>query len=124
MWPILKTVLTIIKLGLFLLAIGLSIANINERYNSNKTTATSSIVDLASIEFPLKISVLINPGFSSEEIRNAGYRDGFYYFSGLSKFDHEKSHIGWAGHTADGGNVDNVTGRIEIKGVVKKNTAK
>ena len=68
MWSNIKNLLTFIKLGLFLLAIVLSIANINERFNSNKTTSTSYIADLASVDFPLKISVLINPGFKFKEL--------------------------------------------------------
>ena len=102
-------VLTFIKLGLFLLAIGLSIANINERFNSNKTTSTSHIADLAIMDFPLKISVLINPGFKFKELERVGYWEG-HYFSGVSKYN--DSHIGWAGHTPKGGNAGNMTGMI------------
>ena len=111
MWSNIKNLLTFIKLGLFLLAIVLSIANINERFNSNKTTSTSYIADLASVDFPLKISVLINPGFKFKELSRVGYWERSY-FNGLSKYN--DSHIGWAGHTRKGGTpgIMNMTGMI------------
>ena len=105
----LKQVLTIIELGLFLLAIVLSIANMNERYNTNKTTTKTSQVSLSDIEFPLKLSILINPGFAEEELRKFGYDNLEDYLSGQFEYQDRVS-FGWARHTEYGVTIGNVSG--------------
>ena len=109
----LEYVLTIIELGFFLLAIVLSIANMNERYNTNKTTTTTSEVSLSDIEFPLKLSILINPGFAEEELKKFGYDNLDDYFSGRFGYEDFDGYFsgkdqlmpvrfGWASHTEYG----------------------
>ena len=103
----LKQALTIIELGLFLLAIVLSIANMNERSNTNKTTTKTSQVSLSDIEFPLKLSVLINPGFAEEELRKFGYDNLEDYFSGQfgnkdRDDDSMPPRFGWVSHAEFG----------------------
>ena len=109
MWSTLKTVSTILKLVFFLLAIGLSIANIHSSFYSNKTTTSTSIVNISSIEFPLKISIFVYPGFILSNYTGYYDFDPAYFFSGVSRFG--MSRIGWAGHTEQGGTLGTVTGR-------------
>ena len=112
MWFTLKTVLTILKLIFFLLAIGLSIANIHSSFYSNKTTTSTSIVNISSIQFPLKISIFVYPGFILSNYTGYYDFDPAYFFSGVSRFSGRgKSRIGWAGHTEQGGTLGTVTGR-------------
>ena len=118
----LKYVLTIFELGFFLLAIFLSIANINVRYNTNKTTTTTSLQHLSDIEFPLKLSFLINPGFAEEELDKFGYDNPDDYFSGRFGYEDEDEYpdpgqdqsmpvrFGWASHTEDGLTTGTVSG--------------
>ena len=80
MKPLIKTLLSIFKLGLFLLAIILSILNMDERYNKNKTTTRFRNVDLSKIVFPLKFSILINPGFIEDNLWKTGYASVGSYF--------------------------------------------
>ena len=106
----LRNVLTFFKFFLFSLAICLSISNMNERYNTNKTTTTTQHSDLSYMAFPLKVSVLVNPGFDQEELKAAGYESASGYFMGRSKYK-KKNHFGWAGHTPEGGTIGNVSGK-------------
>ena len=125
MWSMQKQVLAVIELGLFLLAIFLSIANMNVRYNTNKTTTKTHQVSLSDIEFPLKFSILINPGFAEEDLAKFGYDDLDDYFSG--KFGNEDPgkdesmpvRYGWAGHTEYGrtfGTVSGINNKISFLG--------
>ena len=116
MLSILKILLTVIELGFFLLAIALSIANMNERYNTNKTTTKTEQVSLSDIEFPLKLSILINPGFAEEDLAKFGYDDLDDYFSGKfgnqdpGKDEAKPVRYGWAGHTEYGRSFGTVSG--------------
>ena len=97
MKPHVKTVLTIFKLGLFLLAIILSILNMDDRYNTNKTTTRTWSVDHSEILFPLKFSILINPGFVEDNLKNAGYEETENYFRGDISPENQ-TYLGWAGN--------------------------
>ena len=65
---------------------------------------------LEQIPFPLKFSVLINPGFDISKLNEVGYSSSERYILGQSKLD--KKHIGWAGLTEDGSKVGNVSGKF------------
>ena len=107
----LGTVLSIIKFGLIILAICLSISNMHDSYSTNKTTTTSKYVFLKDIVFPLKFSILISPGFNEASLDDVGYDSSSSYFQGKSKHEPEK-HFGWAGHTPQGTTVGNVSGQL------------
>ena len=115
--------LNILNVSFFLLAIILTIWNINERFYTNKTTTLTSSEKLEQIQFPLKISFLINPGFDASKLTEVGYSSPRGYILGQSIWD--KAHIGWAGFTEDGSTVNNVSGKfpnstiLERKGAVK-----
>ena len=110
MWHVLKIVLTIFKIGLFLLAIMLSLANIDDRYNKNKTTTRTSLVDLKDIKFPLKFSILVHPGFDPNLLRTAGYNNPTGYFAGRSMY--QDGVFGWAGHSKEGEPISSVSGNL------------
>ena len=117
MKPLVKTLLSIFKLGLFLLAVILSILNMDERYNTNKTTTKTWNMDLSEIFFPLKFSLLINPGFVKEKLEHAGYQSDYNvvenYFRGeiSSESEHQGS-LGWAGNTL--GTVSGIKQHIDL----------
>ena len=92
-----QTLLTVFKLGLFLLAIILSILNIDDRYNTNKTTTTTWSVDHSEIFFPLNFSILITPGFVEDNLKKAGYEGIVSYFSGIIASENQTYNRGWAG---------------------------
>jgi len=92
-----RTLLTALKLGLFLLAIILSILNMDDRYNTNRTTTMTWSVDLSEILFPLKFSILINPGFVEDNFKKAGYKDEADYFHGLISSE-SQTYLGWVGN--------------------------
>ena len=103
MWPKLRILLTLIQLGLFLLAIILSIANMEERYNRNKTTTETYQTSLSDIKFPLKLSILIYPGFSEENLAKFGYDNPENYFSGIYGKEDPDNNLsmtyGWRGQS-------------------------
>ena len=106
---LIKTVLTILKLGLFLLAGILGILNMDDRYNTNKTTTRTWNLDISEIMFPLKFSILINPGYIEDNLRKIGYRHVFDYFEGVITSENQTS-LGWAGKTTDGRTIGTVAG--------------
>ena len=110
MWAISKQLLKIFELGLFILAIFLSIANINERYNTNKTTTKTYQASLSEIEFPLKLSILINPGFAQEDLAIFGYEEPNDYFAGRGQSGPKSYGYGWVGHSEYGGVIGSVSG--------------
>ena len=109
MWSMQKQVLAVIELGLFLLAIALSIANMDERYNTNKTTTKTDHVSLSDIEFPVKFSIVIYPGFSEEALALFGYANPEDYFSGYYGIEDPDGNFsrnyGWTGYSEFGANV-------------------
>ena len=108
MLPRLRNILTLFNLCLFLLAVSLIILNIHDRYFTNKTSVSTESVKMSERSFPVSISIVVNPGFEEEALQEAGYHDTYNYFAGRSKYDN--GNIGWAGHTADGGVIDDVSG--------------
>ena len=112
MFPKLRSVLTFFKLSFFLLAICLTILNINERYNTNETTAATNAVDMAKVDFPISFSIIVNPGFTRAYL-SKGYLNIDDYFLGLGGFRDE--HYGWAGHTEEGGIISTVAGNIKFR---------
>ena len=118
MWPKLKVLLTIIQLGLFLLAIFLSIANMDERYNRNKTTTNTYQASLSDIKFPVKFSILIFPGFSEENLALLGYANPEDYFSGNYGNEDSDSHFsrnyGWTGHSEFGATVSGICHKMNF----------
>ena len=118
MWPMLKILLTIIQLGLFLLAIFLSIANMDERYNRNKTTTNTYQASLSDIEFPVKFSILIYPGFSEEYLALVGYDNPEEYFSG--NYGNEDPdgqfswNYGWTGHSQFAATVSGIRDKMNF----------
>ena len=110
MWAISKQLLKIFELGLFILAIILSIANMDERYNTNKTTTKTYQASLSEIEFPLKLSILINPGFAQEDLAIFGYEEPNDYFAGRGQTQSLPISFGWAGHSEYGGVIGTVSG--------------
>ena len=93
-----------------MLAICLSIWNIHDRFYTNITSVATYEVDMSARAFPVSISLVITPGFNETALQEAGYQATYNYFTGRSKY--ENNHVGWAGHTADGGVKDDVSGRI------------
>ena len=61
-----------------------------------------------SVPFPVLFKICINPAFNDEELRKTGYSSSWGYFEGRSRYN--RSHIGWAGHRADGSIVSSVQG--------------
>ena len=102
-----KKVLKVVNLLFFLLAIVLSIFNIHQRFFTNQTTDHTTNVDLQDIQFPLRFSILVNPGFSQNNLWSAGYYNPYSYFRGTSRFGGK---MGWAGHNSEGGTVGSVSG--------------
>jgi formylmethanofuran dehydrogenase subunit B len=118
MFPRIKNILTLLKLSLFLLAICLSIWNIRDRFYTNKTSVATATVEMSKRAFPVSISLVITPGFNETALEEAGYQDTYNYFTGRSKY--KNNNVGWAGHTADGGVMDEVSGRICSLGIRHK----
>ena len=106
------SVLSILNTSFFLLAICLTIWNINERFNTNKTTTFTNEEKLDHILFPLKFTVLVNPGFDLAKLKEVGYSAVGLYISGKDKWG--GPHIGWAGHTEDGSIIGNVSGKLTV----------
>ena len=102
--------LTILNLILFLLAVCLTLWNIHERFNTNKTTTSTKNEKVEHIQFPLKFSILINPGFHLSQLKTLGYQSSNSYIFGINKWG--KPRIGWAGLTEDGAAIGNVSGKI------------
>ena len=102
--------LTLLNAFLFLLAICLTLWNIHERFNTNKTTTFTNNQKLEHIPFPLKFSILINPGFHLSQLKKLGYQSSNSYIFGINKWG--KPRIGWAGLTEDGAAIGNVSGKI------------
>ena len=94
MCPTLGSLITIFKLSFFLLAICLTILNINERYNTNKISVSTYAVDRSTIDFPISFSIIVNPGL--KDLFSNGYwaHPTSGYYRGESKFDND--HFGWA----------------------------
>ena len=112
------SILDILNVSLFLLAICLTIWNINQRYNTNKTTSITTHEKLEEIVFPLKFSLLINPGFDQSKIVEMGYPSSALYINGENIFG--RPQIGWAGHTKAGSTIGNVSGTLEKNKLIKK----
>ena len=68
-------------------------------------------VDFDKIDFPLVFKICIKPGFNETELRILGYHNSLDYLFGQSKYN--ESLFDWAGHTADGKIVSNVSGNRE-----------
>ena len=102
--------LNILNVSLFLLAVCLTIWNINQRFNTNKTTTFTNNERLEQIPFPLKFSILINPGFDLSKLDEVGYSHAGSYLFGVNKW--KKNRIGWAGLNEDGSTVGNVSGKF------------
>ena len=103
-----KILLQLFKTGLFLLAIVLSILNVYERFYTNKTTTKTQYVDLSEIEFPLKFSFLITPGFVEDNLKKVGYYNEGNYFMGV--IGQNDTNLGWAGNTSEEKNTGSVSG--------------
>ena len=99
--------LDILNFSLFLLAICLTIWNINQRYNTNKTTTIINHV------FPLKFSILINPGFDHSKLVEMGYSSDSNYILGVNRLGIPQQ--GWAGHSKEGSPIGNVSGILYEK---------
>ena len=112
------SILDILNVSLFLLAICLTIWNINQRFNTNKTTTITNHEKLEEIVFPLKFSFLINPGFDQSKIVEVGYNSPSLYINGENIFG--RPQIGWAGHTKAGSTIGNVSGKLEKNKLIKK----
>ena len=104
------SVLSILNVSLFLLAICLTIWNINQRFNTNKTTVYNNKEKLGQISFPLKFSFLVNPGFELSKLNALGYSTAGHYICGVNKWG--KPQIGWAGFTKNGSTIGNVSGKL------------
>ena len=85
----------------------------NVRYNTNKTTTTTRHAHLSELAFPLKFSLLVNPGFDEIKLNESGYESASGYFMGRSAYK-KKTHFGWAGHTAEGRTIGNVSGTAHL----------
>ena len=92
------------------MAIILTIWNVHERFNTNKTTTITKNEKLDRIKFPLKFLILINPGFDQSKLDEVGYSSAGHYIIG--KLKRGRSHIGWAGLTEDGLTMGNVSGKF------------
>ena len=70
-------------------------------------------MDLSEILFPLKFSLLINPGFVEEKLIKAGYYSEESYFmgAGVGSSLHQIN-LGWAGHTTEGKTMGTVSGTL------------
>ena len=112
------SILDILNVSLFLLAICLTIWNINQRFNTNKTTSITNHEKLEEIVFPLKFSLLIYPGFDQSKLVEVGYRSPSPYIIGENRFG--RPQIGWAGHTKAGSTLGNVSGKLEKESWSKK----
>ena len=112
------SILDILNVSLFLLAICLTIWNINQRFNTNKTTTITNHEKLEEIVFPLKFSLLIYPGFDQSKIVEVGYNGPSPYIIGENRFG--RPQIGWAGHTEAGSIIGNVSGKLEKNKLIKK----
>merc|ERR1712208_12838 len=105
--------LNILNFSLFLLAICLTIWNINQRYNTNKTTTFINHETLEEIVFPLKFSILINPGFDHSKLVEMGYSSDSGYILGVNRLGIPQQ--GWAGHSKEGSPIGNVSGKLYEK---------
>ena len=79
--------------------------------NPKETLIRTEKVDFDQIDFPLVFKICIKPGFNETELKILGYRNSLDYLMGKSKYN--ESLFGWAGHTADGKTVSNVSGDRE-----------
>ena len=66
-----------------------------------QTKTTIELRKLENIEFPVNFKICVKPGFNMINVRKSGYESISKYFHGHSMYN--KSGIGWAGHTEDGG---------------------
>jgi hypothetical protein len=101
-------------------ALLVQLASVLEGYISPKETRTHTVerqlVDLGS---PVIISICVKPGFNEVALRQAGYRNAYWYFSGSTPFN--SSMVGWAGHGSSGRPLDGVAAVLDK---VKMHTAK
>ena len=76
----------------------------DERFYSNKTTTKTQNVDLSEVQFPLKFSFLMNPGFVEDNLKKAGYCYERNYFMGVisntCEIGKNDMNLGWAGNTS------------------------
>ena len=79
--------------------------------NPKETLIRTEKVDFEKIDFPLVFKICVKPGFNETELRILGYQNSLGYLYGTSRFN--ESLFGWAGHTADGKIVSNVSGKRE-----------
>ena len=107
------SILDILNVSLFLLAIYLTIWNINQRFNTNKTTSITNHEKLEEIVFPIKFSFLINPGYDQSTLVEVGYSSPSGYIMGVNKFGTPQ--LGWAGHSKAGSTIGNVSGKLDEK---------
>ena len=106
-------ILDCLNVSLFILAICLTAWNINQRFNTNKTTIIKDHEKLENIVFPLKFSFLITPGFDHSKLIEEGFPSVFGYLLGVNRLGIPQ--IGWAGHTKEGPTIANVSGKLEKK---------
>ena len=105
-----------LNLCMILLAIFLSILNIDERYGTNKTTTTITNQGIQDLKFPLKLSILVNPGIEKEQLRDVGYDEyesNAGYYLGVAKEDLQGLQLSWAGHSKEDEVFGNVSGKLE-----------
>ena len=65
-------------------------------------------VKFDEIDFPILFKVCFKPAFHSENLEDTGYKHIWGFFKGESKYN--RSILGWAGHTEDGGVVSSPQG--------------
>ena len=77
--------------------------------NPNQTITKIEKKNLNEMKFPVIFKICIKPGFDAEELLRAGYKQAARYFVGESRYN--KTLVGWAGHTEEGGIVGDIKGK-------------
>ena len=103
-------ILRVVQILLLMLAISMTMHNIYDRYCTNRTHSVNEVTSLQSLEFPVILSIIITPGFNLQALEEVGYSGADAYFWGDSRYKYGT--VGWAGHTADGGTLSIISGKI------------
>ena len=107
---------TIIYLGCAIAAV-IQLASVLEGYVSPTLTNTRrETMKLRDMDFPVVFKICSKPGYNTTALKEAGYDDASDYFFGRSI--HDRSILGWAGHTNTSGvfgSVEEIMAKIGIK---------
>ena len=82
--------------------------------NPNQTITKIEKKNLNEMKFPVIFKICIKPGFDTEELLRTGYKQAARYFVGESRYN--KTLVGWAGHTEEGGIIGDVEGKNLVGG--------